>query len=118
MEGGGSRGKVSEETKQRNREAAVGRTNSKESNQKRSEAMRSVNNPNYGKTGEKSLNSKRVYQYDLDGTFIESFGSVAEAGRYLEKDASSIQRCARKVKGYKTAYNFKWSYDKLQQNIF
>jgi group I intron endonuclease len=143
-EGGGAHGKMSEETKQKlsgennhnygkpmskeakqkNREAHLGKkssmcgkyhpmygkTHSKETIQK----MSGENNPMYGKTGDKHPNSKSVYQYDLDGTFINSFGSTEEAAQYIKGDGASgthIRACARGVKKYKTAYKFKWSYD-------
>lgn len=66
----------------------------------------------YGKNGEKNHNSKRVYQYDLDGTFIDSFGSTGEAARFLklkESGSGGIRTCARGK--YKNAYNFKWAYE-------
>jgi hypothetical protein len=111
-----------EEANQKNREAQFGKTHTVEAKQKMSEAQRGENNPMYGKThgketkqrmreahiGEKNHNSKRVYQYALDGTFINSFGSTGEAGRHLEKDGSKIRRCARGKQN--TAYKFKWSY--------
>lgn len=156
-EGGGNRGKASEETKQRcresqlgkkhsdehrqkNREARLGeknhfngKTHTKETKQKIGKANGGENNPNYGKTGEKhqfygkkhtnetktkqrkaklgknNHNSKRVYQYDLDGIFIDSFESCGEAGRHLGKSESNVGACARGK--LKKTYNFKWSYE-------
>jgi hypothetical protein len=103
------------ESKQKNRESHLGENNygykkprSKETKQKLKEANIGENNPMYGKTGEKHPTSKRVYQYDLDGTFIDSFGSSGEVGRYLEKPAGHIRSCACNKR--KTAYKFKWSY--------
>jgi len=64
--------------------------------------------------GEKNYKSRRVYQYHLDGTFIASFGSAREAGRYLGKHGVHIGACARGHYGCKTAYNFKWSYIKYE----
>lgn len=91
----------SDDRKQKNREAHLGIPKSEETKQKMKEA----------KLGEKNHNSKRVYQYDLDGTFICSFGSTGEAARHLEKDdGSKIRHCARGKQN--TAYGFKWSYDK------
>jgi group I intron endonuclease len=115
-EGGGARGKPSEETRQ-----IMKKPKSKEHNKKNSEAHLGEKNPFYGKkhteetnqknreanSGENNPNSKIVYQYDIDGIFINSFESSGEAGRHLEKDGSYIRRCARKSK---IAYNFKWSY--------
>jgi len=65
----------------------------------------------YGKIGEEHHRSKKIYQYDLDGNFVRSFGSGGEAAIYLKKDdGSNIRACAR---GYcPTAYGFKWSYVK------
>lgn len=109
----------SEETKQKQSEAMSGEKNhmfgkigeknpnfgskrSKETKQKQSEA----------KQGEKNHMSKRVYQYDLDDTFIGSFASADEAARYIKKPdgGSAIRACARGER--KTAYRFKWSNDK------
>jgi len=164
-EGGGNRGKASEETrqknseatkgennpmygkkhsdeaKQKNRESNIGKKQSEETKQKKREAMSGEKNHNYGKPmsvetkqklkevnlgkthssetrkkqrkvklGENNCSSKRVYQYDLDGTFINSFGSSGEAGRHLEKDGSFIRRCARGERKSRIAYDFKWSY--------
>lgn len=144
-EGGGSHGKMSEESKQKMREINIGqnnpmygKTHSKDSNQKNKEShlgkthseesiqkMSGENHHMWGKkhskeskqkisdgnkerTGEKNNRSKRVYQYDLDGVFIDSFGSTREAARHLKKGGTSIRDCARGER--KTAYNFKWSY--------
>ena len=112
MEGGGSCGKPSEETKQKNREANLGeksawygRKHLEKTKQKQREAH----------LGEKNHKSKRVYQYHLDGTFIASFGSSREAGRHLGKCGSHIRECARDKTGrYKTAYGFKWSHIKYE----
>ena len=95
----------SEETMQKQSEAQLGIPKSEDTKQKMSEAQ----------LGEKNHKSQRVYQYALDGTFIGSFGSTKEAGRHLKKTngGSKISSCARGVKGYKTAYKFKWSYDMI-----
>jgi group I intron endonuclease len=119
-EGGGSRGKLSEETKQKlsgENHHNYGKPHSKKTKQKIGDGNRGkirtdeMNQKNREATiGEKHPMSKRVYQYDLDGIFIDSFGSSREAGRYLEKDGSSIRECARGARRSKTAYGFKWSY--------
>jgi len=134
MEGGGSRGKPSEETKQRQREAKLGekhpfygQTHTEETKQKQREAHLGEKSYRFGKKdseetkqkkrethlGEKNHKSKRVYQYDLDGAFINSFGSAGEAQRCMKKpNGTSIRKCAHGK--LKKAYGFKWSYIKYQ----
>jgi group I intron endonuclease len=126
MEGGGATGKPSEESKQRMSEAHTGKTHTDETKKKQSEAKSGEKHPNYGKTsseetkkkmsealsGEKAYNSKRVYQYTLDGTYIDSYGSSGEAARALGKtDGSLIKMCARGKRP--TAYGFKWTREKF-----
>jgi group I intron endonuclease len=151
---GGGNGKLSEETKQKLREANLGKILSKETKQKMSESTKGEKNPMFGKTGElspmfgktgdkhhrfgkkdsketkhqKSIartgeknpqfgmtgdlspTSKKIYQYDLNGVYINCFGSLREAARSLDKtDHSNISRCASGTKKY--AYGFIWSYD-------
>ena len=135
---GGAGGKLSDETKQRIGDGNRGKIKSEEHKQRNREAMSGENNHMYGKTGEKSAcygrkhskesiqkmveatlgennhASKRVYQYDLDGTFINSFGSSEEAARQLKGEGtsgSSIRACARGRRNYNTAHSFKWSYE-------
>ena len=133
MEGGGSGGKRSEETRQKMSEALRGEKScmfgipkSEETKQKMSEALRGEKSYMFGipkseetkqkmseaKRGEKHSKSKRVYQYDLNGNYIASFGSCREAARQLkEKYGYLINMCARGEQ--KTAYNFKWYYSQL-----
>jgi group I intron endonuclease len=91
-----------------------------------SKAKSGENNPMFGVRGEEhpwwgrshteesiqkikdsQLNSQKVYQYDLEGKYIQSFDSYREAGRQLKYDYTPISRCARSKQ--KTAYGFKWS---------
>jgi group I intron endonuclease len=90
--------KHNEETKQKISEAQLGKIHCEDTRRKMSEAHR----------GEKNHRSKRVYQYDLDGTFIGSFGTSEEAVIYLnEKWAANINKCARGE--CNSAYGYKWS---------
>ena len=92
-----------DETKKRMSKAHLGTTRTKETKQKISESTK----------GEKNHKSKKVYQYDLDGNLLGSFGSTEEAGRYLVKGGSKISECARGNPRYKTAGGFKWSYNQI-----
>lgn len=94
-------GKIpSEETRQKIREAHLGKMHSDKHKQKISEAMK----------GEKHHSSKRVYQYDLEGKLLGSFGTGEEAAIHLKRDdGSGIRRCANG--GRKTAYGYIWKFD-------
>ena len=142
-EGGGSTGKLSEETREKISEASLGKTLSEETKQKMREAKKGEKHNMFGKehteeskhkmreahtgkehteetkkkmreakSGEKNPTSKKVYQYTLDGTYVDDFGSSGEAARALGKSSGSlISMCARGE--LKTAYGFKWSYTEL-----
>ena len=132
-EGGGATGKLSEETKQKMREAKsgekcywFGKEHTEEVKQKMSDAQSGEKNPMHGKehadetkqkmreanSGEKNTTSKRVYQYTLDGTYVDSYASGGEAARSLGKtDGALIRKCARDK--CESAYGFKWSREKL-----
>jgi group I intron endonuclease len=157
MEGGGSKGRPSEETKKKMSDAKsgekcywFGKTRTEESKKKQSDAISGEKNHMFGKTrteeakkkqsdaisgekhpmfgkehtdetkqkmseaqsGEKNHASKKVYQYNLDGTYVDSYASSGEAAQALGKtDGSNISKCARGK--FKDAYGFKWSREKL-----
>jgi len=125
-EGGGNTGKPSQETKKKISKSLTGKTLSDETKKKMSKARTGEKHPMYGKihankskqkmseskTGKKNHASKRVYQYTLDGKYINSFDSSGEAARALGKsDGSFISMCARGKR--KSANGFKWSHEKL-----
>ena len=112
------RGKtLSDKTKQKMSEAKLGKTKSEETRGKMSESQRgktlsdeTKQKMSEAQRGEKNHYSKRVYQYDLEGNLLGSYGSCEEAGRHLEKrDGTKISKCA--CGKQKTAYSFKWSYE-------
>ncbi len=108
---------LTEETRKKISEASLGKTLTEETRQKISEALlgRTFTDSHKKKIGEnqrgdKHHNSKRVYQYDLEGNLLGSFGSGGEAARHLEKKSGGkIRECARGK--LKTAYGFLWSRD-------
>lgn len=54
--------------------------------------------------------SRQVYMYTKDNVFIRSFASTHEVERQLKFSQRHIQECC--VGKLKTAYGYKWSYDK------
>ena len=137
VEGGGSKGRPSEESKQKMREAQsgekaywFGKTRTEEVKQKMREAKSGEKHPMHGKehteeskqkmreanSGEKNTTSKRVYQYTIDGTYVDSYASSGEAARALGKtDGTLISRCARDK--CESAYGFKWSVNLTHQSL-
>ncbi|AGE57666.1 GIY-YIG catalytic domain-containing endonuclease [Acanthocystis turfacea Chlorella virus NTS-1] len=132
-EGGGSGGKMSEESRRKMSEAQrgekshlYGKPMSDDRKQKIGIAQKGEKHHYHGKTlsdehkrklsdankGENHSKSKKVYQYKFDGTFLQSFPSTGEAARSLNKGTGSkIRACARGER--KTMYGFKWSYIEL-----
>jgi group I intron endonuclease len=105
---GGSRGKDSQETRERKSEAMRGRMKSEEARQKIRIGVSGENNSNFGKLGGKHQSSKNIYQYSLDGVFIKEYGGAREAARCIGGLQSNISSCARgKIP---SAYRFVWSY--------
>ncbi|AGE57917.1 GIY-YIG catalytic domain-containing endonuclease [Paramecium bursaria Chlorella virus NW665.2] len=135
-EGGGNSGKMSNESKQKMSKSKSGEKNhnygktgekhylygkehTEETKKKISEAMsgkmlseKTKKKMSDAKSGEKNYKSKKVYQYTLDGAYVDDFASSGEAARALGKtDKSSIGKCARGKRP--SAYGFKWSCEKL-----
>jgi hypothetical protein len=103
-----------------------GNTHTEETKKKMSEAKTGKKHPMHGKTlsdehkqklskaltGEKNHKSKKVYQYKLDGTPVDSFVSCGEAARIIkEKYGTLIRKCARGE--LESAHGFTWSYVEL-----
>ena len=111
------------EAKQGEKNCMFGKTHTCETKMKISEAKQGEKNFMFGKThtdetkqkmskakqGDKHPRSTKIYQYDTDGNFKRSFGSIGEAVRYLNKNSgTNISKCA--CGDQETAYGFKWSY--------
>ncbi len=106
LRGGGSRGKDSQETRERKSEAMkqVFRSgHSKDTKQKISNSLKKNN-----RKGGNHTQSKITYQYSLDGVFIKEHAGAREAARDVNGLQSNISSCARG--DIKSAYGFKWSY--------
>jgi len=97
-----------------------------ETRKKISEAKKGEKNYMYGRTGEKHHNygipcseetkkkisdanrGKKVNKYTLDGEYLETFNSMADAARSINIDISCISRCCNGHR--KTSSGFVWKY--------
>lgn len=130
--GDGTFGKFhSDETKNKIRQKALGRTWSEEQKAKASEThkakeydhnemsnrckkgneIRWSNPEEHDKASVNNPNNRKVYQYDKDMNFINEYRSCAEAGRTIGSTYQNIATCARGR--IKSAYGFIWKYQKV-----
>lgn len=72
-------------------------------------------NRDYSAYGENHGNSFNISQYDKSGNYINTYGSVNEAGRQLKIEFTNIAKCARNER--KTAGGFIWKYDNKKTTI-
>lgn len=68
------------------------------------------------KTGYESLRGKEIHQYDLNGKYLKSYGSVREAARVNNCLNVSIFNCVKKIeKGLNSKSNgYLWSHNKQE----
>lgn len=59
--------------------------------------------------GASGIQDKKVYQFNLDGSFVKSFDNCVIAGSEFGCDGSSISECARG--GYRFSHGYIWSYE-------
>ena len=122
IESGGQCSNLAESTKQKLREAHIGKSASEETREKmRASRNRfiSENREEYKKIMENmmlavekaaELKRKPVIQYDLDGKFLAVWNSTREAERVLGIYHSHIAKCCNKVPKYNTAGGYRWEY--------
>lgn len=91
--------KMSLEARERIKAAQTGRKASEE-------ARMHMRASHLGKIGKDCHNSKKVYQFDLDGNFIREWDSQSDAARYYHCHSTHISECVRGRK--KTAKGFIW----------
>lgn len=60
--------------------------------------------------------SKKVYQYDLDGNFIQEHESASNAERFFNKSNTKVSQCAMNKR--KSAYGYLWSYSKIDKLVY
>ena len=122
IESGGQCSNLSESTKQKLREAHIGKSASEETREKmRASRNRflSENPDEYKKTMDNmmlaiekaaELKRKPVIQYDLDGNFLAVWNSTREVERVLGIQHSHIAKCCNKLPGHNTAGGYRWEY--------
>ena len=94
----------SEETKQKMREAKLGKKQSPEHLAKRVKAH----------TGT-TRNNHPILQYDLQGNFIKEWDSISQAGNSLNNNGEQIRLVLKR--GDNTIYGYKWFYKNLFTQI-
>lgn len=74
--------------------------------------LRTVNKTGTGKFGKLNGASKPVYMLDKNTEeIIKKFNSLADAARFLGRNANNMSHIAQQVRGKrKTAYGYKWRY--------
>lgn len=77
---------------------------------KSEEHRKKIGKANIGKYNNKYI-SKTVYMYDKNHNYIRKFPSSKEAERQLGFDSSSITKCCRGVRSYKTVHGYIFSYE-------
>ena len=60
------------------------------------------------------INIKKVYQYSLNGEFLQEFETITDAAKTVG-NKKPTQICAVCNGKQKTAYGFRWSYDKVDK---
>ena len=122
IESGGQCSNLAESTKQKMREAHIGKSVSEETREKmRASRNRflSENIEEYKKTMENmmlavekaaELKRKPVIQYDLDGNFLAVWNSTREAEKVLGIHHSHIAKCCNKLPKHNTAGGYRWEY--------
>lgn len=107
---------LSDDTKEKIRNKAIGRKVSDDVRRFQSEYWTGKrvgeNNPMYGKRGGDNPKSKPVYQFLTDGTFIRMWRSAKDVQAELRIPAPNITNCCNKRKYNKTAGGFIWRYSK------
>ena len=63
--------------------------------------------------GERHFLSKKVYQYDLDGSYVREWENAQRASEELDISVSDIALMCRKTSNIKKAGTYMWSYQKL-----
>lgn len=61
----------------------------------------------------KKLKSKKVFQYNLDGTFIKEYESVSNAAKQNNFATGAIANCCRGER--KKAYGYIWRYERINK---
>lgn len=68
------------------------------------------NNPMYGRRGESNPNSRKIYCYDLRGTFLREFSNSVEASKELKVNINSLRGNAHRRTSRCGNYIFRYEF--------
>ena len=111
--GGGSHGSLSEETKRKVSESLRGKNHSEETRKKMSESHKGIKHSDESimkmrEAQVKAQTVRKIAQYDMKGNIIRIWNCIADAGRELGIDVSSIAKCCKGQ--YSKSGEFIWKY--------
>ena len=109
--------KLSEETKKRMGKSRKGIKRNEETKNKISEAQKGEKSYMFGKSGVLNPMSKKILQYDLNGNFINEFGSLHEAFRCTGVKVPNISRCASGKLKQTGGYIWEYAYISEREEI-
>lgn len=64
-----------------------------------------------GKFGKLHHMSKPIYQFNIEGIYVNKYGSICEAGRETGICSLGISRCANNTKYCNSAGGYRWSFE-------
>lgn len=72
-----------------------------------SSSTNTINNPSWHATP--------IYAYDLSGKYLQSFDSIAEAARSIQRSTAGIQKCLKYNDNRHSSGGYMWSLNKVDQ---
>lgn len=73
------------------------------------------NNPQFGRTGKMSPNSKPIIQFTLNGEFVRKWNCAADAERENGYNSNRIRTCCKD--NSKTSGGYRWGYENEYERI-
>ena len=63
------------------------------------------------------MKPRPINQYSMDGKYLETYESAAEAGRFLKSHRTYIAECANGGHPHAKGFRWKWRTDELNKNL-